>query len=104
MKYISCGLNGCTVKNITRVLFDLIIFVITMTIFMEGIYNSFPNPIQLVILKMLLASWGGLHAHYMGKAFFTKIDWDKPLVEQTGAYYARIALYIVIPLCYCFGG
>ena len=92
------------VNNIKRILFDLVIFGITMFIFIEGVYNLLPNPIQLVILKMLLASWGGLHAHYMGKAFFPKIDWNKILLKQTGAYYARIALYIVIPLCYCFGG
>lgn len=91
-------------KNFKRVLFDLLIFIVTVTVFVEGLYQVLPNPIQLVVLKMLLVSWGGLHAHYMGKAFFPKVNWEIPIIKQSGAYYARIILYFIIPLCYAFGG
>ncbi len=87
-----------------RVLFDLAIFFITVVVFVEGLYNYFPNPIQLVMLKMLLVSWGGLHAHIMGKVFFPQVNWLLNIQNQTGAFYARISLYIIIPLCYAFGG
>lgn len=88
-----------------RILFEVIIFICLITTFVEEWYMLLPNPIQLVGLKMLLVSMAIIHAHIIGKLFFEeKIDWSRPIHSQKGAYYARVGLYIIIPLCYAFGG
>lgn len=90
--------------GLKRVWFDLIILVAILFVFFDGLYESLSNPIQLILLKVVLVSIGILHAHYMGKFLFPKIHWDEPLNNQIGSFYARIGLYIIIPCCYAFGG
>ena len=87
-----------------RVGFDLVIFAFVVFVFFNGLYESLSNPLQLLLLKIVLISAGALHAHYMGKFFFSKINWDLKITEQKGAYFARVGLYIIIPICYSIGG
>jgi hypothetical protein len=76
-----------------------------LLVFIEELYMLLPNPIQLVALKVLLISVGVLHAHIIGKLFIDlKVDWEKSIVIQSGGFYARVSLYIIIPICYALGG
>lgn len=91
--------------NFKRVIVEIIIMCLVLLIFIEELYMLLPNPIQLVALKVLLISTGVLHAHIIGKLFIDiKVDWSVGIITQTGGFYARVCLYIVIPICYALGG
>lgn len=92
-------------QNLKRIFIELILTIIMLFVFIEDIYTLLPNPIQLVFLKILLISMGVIHAHLIGKLFInTKIDWSLPIINQSGGFYARVSLYIIIPICYALGG
>lgn len=87
-----------------RILFDICLFFAIGVILICGLYVELPNPIQVIILKITFVSAGVLHAHIMGKNIIpVKVDWDKTLNEQNGAFYARVILYITLPILYSFG-
>ena len=87
-----------------RVLLDIVLYIALMAIFLTGLYEQLSNPIQLVILKMLLVSSGFLHAHITRKLAFAQVDWKAPIKEATASTVIAILLYAIIPLCYAFGG
>lgn len=92
-------------RNLKRVFVEVLLMCLMLLVFIEEMYMLLPNPIQLVALKVLLISIGVLHAHIIGKLFIDlKVDWEKSIAIQTGGFYARIGLYIVIPICYALGG
>ena len=92
-------------REYKRVWIDLVLFILILAVFQTDLYEKTTAPIQLFMLKMLLINAGLLHAHIVGKHVFkTKIDWSITLMKQSGAYYARVLLYIAIPVCYAFGG
>jgi uncharacterized membrane protein YczE len=92
-------------KNFKRIFIELLIAVVILFIFIGDIYTLLPNPIQLVSLKILLISIGIIHAHIIGKLLIgVKVDWTLPIMNQNGGFYARICLYIIIPICYALGG
>jgi len=92
-------------RNLKRVIIEIILMCLVLLVFIEELYILLPNPIQLVALKVLLISIGVLHAHIIGKLFIdTKVDWSVGIITQTGGFYARICLYIIIPICYALGG
>lgn len=61
-----------------------------------------PPPLQLVTIKAILVSAGVVHAHIVRKLMFDKVDWKSK--ELQGNHYVSIAFYIVLPICYAFGG
>lgn len=89
-------------KYLKRILLDLILFILVVGLFVTEAYNYLPAPIQLVALKALLVSAGVLHAHIVRKLMFPTVDWTHK--ELKGATLVSIAFYIIIPLCYAFGG
>lgn len=92
-------------EQLKRLSLESLISIGIVTALVMGFYNYLPNPLQLVLFKILLISFGVLHAHFMGKLIIhTKIDWSQKLEEQKGAFYARIGFYIIIPICYALGG
>lgn len=84
-----------------RVVVDVILFLLIMVLFGSDMYQNLVAPLQLFSLKMMLASAGLLHAHIFRKRSFPSVDWK---AQPTGGTYVAIALYIVIPICYAFGG
>ena len=87
-----------------RVSLDVVLLVVIGMAFFDGLYGNLSNPVQLLMLKVILVSGGLLHAHWMGKLVLPKVDWNLPLSSQKGAYYARVSLYIILPICYSLGG
>ena len=103
MEKIKEVLKGAFV-HIGRVSLETIILVSLGIIFLQGFYQDFSNPVQLILLKALLVSAGVYHAHLIGKFFINaKVNWNTPIRLQSGAYLARVALYIIIPICYALG-
>lgn len=92
-------------EHIKRLSFESALLIILGLVFFDGVYEKFSNPMQLVLLKMLLVSVGVYHAHLIGKFMLPeKVDWSQKIAEQKGVFYARISLYIIIPLSYAMGG
>jgi len=84
-----------------RIIIDLCIFtaIVLLLVFKE--YLIFAAPLQLVLLKMLLVSAGILHAHITRKILFPRVNWTNEFKPNT---IVAISFYIVVPLCYAFGG
>ena len=92
-------------ENIKRVWVELSVSSGLVVVLYLGLYNVLANPLQLLILKATMLSVGVLHAHLIGKLLIpSKVNWNHRLVEQDGAFLARTALYIIIPICYAMGG
>ena len=92
-------------NDIKRIGFEVLLMFLLMFIFIEDLYTLLPNPVQLIGLKILIVSIAVLHAHIIGKLFIpNKVNWSLNLNEQSGGFYARLALYIIIPICYAIGG
>lgn len=92
-------------NDIKRIGFEFLLMVLLMFLFIEDIYTLLPNPVQLIGLKVLIVSIAVLHAHIIGKLFIpNKVNWTLKLNEQSGGFYARLSLYIIIPICYAIGG
>lgn len=88
-------------KQLNRVLPDLLIALVVIGLFVSRVYEQFPAPLQLVALKSLLVSAGILAAHISGKLIFPAVVWAGVM---TPAHYARIALYVVCVYAYSVGG
>ena len=88
-------------QQIRRVLFDLVIILVILSLFITKVYEQFPAALQLVALKALLVSSGILTAHIAGKLLFPSVVW-KGIMSP--AHYARIALYVVCVYAYSLGG
>jgi hypothetical protein len=88
-------------REIKRIIVDSLIAFGIIAIFATDMYESMPAPLQLVSLKALLVSAGVVHAHLVRKLIFPQVNWGSKL-EGNG--YASIVFYIVIPVCYAFGG
>lgn len=84
-----------------RIAVDVVLIIGIFILFASHVYEFLPAPIQLVALKGLLVSAGILHAHIARKLIFPRVDWQ---LQLQGNAYASIAFYIVIPVCYAFGG
>jgi len=84
-----------------RVLLDSVLFVGIVILLYFKFYTNLAAPLQLVLLKMLLVSAGILHAHIARKILFPKVNWNMEIRPNT---IVAISFYIVIPLCYAFGG
>ncbi len=89
-------------KELKRILPDLIIWTVLIVLFITHSYLVLPAAIQLVTLKILLVSSGILHAHIVRKLLFPKVDWEIDKLKAKN--YAALVFYIIIPLCYAFGG
>jgi hypothetical protein len=85
-----------------RIIVDILITVIVITLFATKIYEMLPMALQLVALKALLVSAGIFHAHIVRKLMFPKINWETDI--NKAKVYVAIAFYIIIPICYAFGG
>lgn len=90
------------IKIIKRIALDLGILILILIMFSTRLYELLPMPIQLVALKALLVSTGIFHAHVVRKLMFPKVDWKCSKIN--GHHYVVIAFYIIIPICYAFGG
>lgn len=84
-----------------RVIVDILLIVGIFVLFATHVYEFIPAPLQLVALKALLVSAGILHAHIVRKLIFPEVNWK---TQPQGNSYAAIAFYVVIPVCYAFGG
>lgn len=84
-----------------RVALDIVLLIGIFILFASHMYEVLAAPLQLVTLKALLVSAGVLHAHIVRKLIFPQVNWK---MQLQGNSYASIAFYIVIPLCYAFGG
>ena len=84
-----------------RIGLDLILVVCIFVFFALSNYFDLPNVLNLAVYKMLLVSLGIIHAHVARKLLFPRLDWSKQI---TGGHYVAIAFYVVIPICYAFGG
>lgn len=86
-----------------RIIIDILLFIGLLILFSMRIYEYVPAPLQLVALKAMQVSIGVIHAHVVRKLIIpVKIDWKAKGLEA--GHYAAITFYIVIPLCYAFGG
>ena len=89
-------------KHFSRYAFDLLLLSGGVFLLITGSYVDLTSPIQLLIFKMVAISAGLLHAHLAGKMLFPSVDWDSTILA--GKHYARIGLYIIVPLSYTFAG
>jgi len=80
-------------KETKRIILDILALLFIMLIFSTETYKS--------LLKAVLLNIGILHAHITRKMLFPSVDWS---MKPIGGTYVAIALYIVIPICYAFGG
>ena len=87
---------------IKRTGFDFALLFVGIVLLAVGAYLDTSAPLQLLLFKAVTVSAGILHAHVAGKMLFPKVDWTDVLT--TSGEYARIALYVVIPIVYAFGG
>jgi hypothetical protein len=85
-----------------RLSVDILLLMATLSLFMLHAYTYFAPPLQLTFLKAMLVSAGLLHAHIARKLLFPRVDWQQETLK--GNTYVAIAFYIIIPLCYAFGG
>jgi hypothetical protein len=90
-------------KQWKRLIADVVIATALMALYFSGIYTTFPAPVQLISLKMILVSMGFIHAHLIGQYAFQNVDWSKDEVATTTKY-LRIALYVVFIYAYSQGG
>lgn len=88
--------------NAKRIAGEMLISILILWLFFSGAYALIPAPMQLLAVKMVFVSVGVLHAHAAGKLLFPKVSWTAYFLEP--AHYVRISLYIIIPVCYAFGG
>ena len=88
-------------KEVKRLLLDIVAAVMITALFMTEAYEFLPNPMQLVALKMLIVSMAIIHAHIVGKVLFGKVDWGG---EFRVHHIVRMALYVTFPICYSIGG
>lgn len=89
-------------KQWKRLIADVAIVTALMVFYFSGIYQTFPAPVQLISLKMVLVSMAFVHAHLIGMYAFTKVKWEEP--EISAAKILRIALYVVFIFAYSQGG
>ena len=88
--------------SIKRIIVDILILTVILGLFATKLYETLPMPLQLVALKALLVSAGIFHAHIVRKLMFPKINWETDI--NKAKVYVAIAFYIIIPICYAFGG
>ena len=91
-------------QKIKRVLPDLTVALFALIMFLVHSYIEIPAPLQLVILKMMLVSFGILHAHITRKVLLPTVTVNWNDVVMTNGVKMVIAMYIVIPVLYAFGG
>ncbi|MGC8869622.1 MAG: hypothetical protein ACP5PT_00830 [Brevinematia bacterium] len=88
--------------QLKRILIDVIIVLIILLIYITKVYELFPNPLQLLSLKVILVSAGFMHAHITRKIAFGKVDWDKEGINAKSLLV--IVLYAVFIYAYSQGG
>lgn len=97
--------NGFSVNsilfNVRRVVFDLVLFVGLINLYLNSWYQIIPPALETLSYKALLVTSGFLHAHIVGKLAFPKVIWDSN--EQNMLKALRILLYAVFVYCYSFG-
>jgi hypothetical protein len=90
------------IGHIGRYIFDLILLVGGVFLLLTGSYADLTSPIQLLVFKVVAISAGVLHAHLAGKLLFPTVDWETTTLS--GAAYARIGFYGILPIAYTFAG
>jgi len=90
--------------NLKRVWVETVVSIVLVAVLFMGLYSFLPNPLQLLVLKATYISVGILHAHLIGKLIIpTKVEWGFKIHNQSGAFCVRLALYVIVPLCYAMG-
>lgn len=89
--------------QISRILPDIWIFGFIVIALMFGFYKFLPNPLQVLMSKVLLVSAGFLHAHITRKIAFTEVDWDRQGGQDMKKLLV-IVLYAMFIYAYAQGG
>jgi len=95
-------MNVLIVKEMIRLWPVLLLTMITLYIFMSGMYKTMSPPIQAVAMKTLLTVSGILVAHIIRKALLPKINWNNDHNWQL--FVASYSMYLIIPYCFAMGG
>lgn len=88
--------------QVKRILLDLIIVLIILSIYASRVYENFPAPLQLISMKVLLVSAGFMHAHITRKIAFPSVDWNSEGLNAKSILV--IALYIIFIYAYAQAG
>jgi len=88
--------------NLKKMILLVVLPFVICSLFLSNIYEIFPSPIQLVLLKAFLVLCGFITAYFIVEVLLPKIDYSND--HQWQLLIKNVAIYVVVIYCFAVGG
>jgi len=88
--------------NLKKMILLVVLPFVICSLFLSNVYEVFPAPIQLVLLKAFLVMCGFLLSYLLVEVLLPKIDLSND--NQWQLLIKDVAIYVVVIYCFAVGG